>query len=472
MMNNREAAAGCLSAEQLAAGRPAVHLSPDGGWLNDPNGLVFFAGEYHVFYQTYPYDTCNPTIYWGHVKSRDLIHWDRCPLALAPDRDYDRDGCFTGSAIVKDNQLYLMYTGHKKTENGYEETQNIAFSRDGIHFEKYEGNPVIRELPPNTTMRFRDPKIWQENGVYRAAIGAEDTDGGGKVVLYRSEDLLHFEYQGILHHRAHGLGNMWECPNYTEVDGAPFLICSPKGIQADWARSGFSCGAFRRLPENGEFGEFQILDDGFDFYAPQVLEDGERRLLWAWFALPDTLPPGKAMGWAHALTLPRELYQGENNRLCMRPARELTGLRREIPDREQAFLLSSGEDRLSFGIPAPAEALITIEEPEKLTDPVVLSFEGEGKTLLQLTCDLSAGALKLTRGREVHETSVSLQNRLELRIFIDRPYVEIFVNDGLRVFSSVIYGEGTLTGSLLCRKKLYGSFVIYRLEADSSLFTD
>ena len=124
--------------------KPIFHITPERGWMNDPNGLVEYKGVYHVFYQADPEHLVNEKIEWGHKISHDLLHWEECPQALFPNECYDRDGCFTGSAVIKDDKMYLLYTGHVNQENGYIETQNLAVSEDGIHFEKYEGNPVIK----------------------------------------------------------------------------------------------------------------------------------------------------------------------------------------------------------------------------------------------------------------------------------------------------------------------------------------
>ena len=126
--------------------KPSAHFSAPIGWINDPNGFVYFRGEFHLFYQYNPYDSAWGSLHWGHAKSKDLVNWEHLPVALAPDKDYDKDGCFSGSAIVKDDTLWLMYTGHIVNEDGsVRQVQNMAYSTDGIHFEKVEQNPVATE---------------------------------------------------------------------------------------------------------------------------------------------------------------------------------------------------------------------------------------------------------------------------------------------------------------------------------------
>ena len=168
--------------------RPAFHLSSRVGWMNDPNGFSLYDGKYHLFYQYHPYNSHWGPMHWGHAVSKDLLHWEYLPCAMAPDEPYDSDGVFSGSALtLPDGRHLLMYTGVIRTffEDGRTldiQTQNIAFG-DGIRYEKYKGNPVIREdgLPEGGSIHdFRDPKIWQkEDGSYRAVVATiSDTAAG------------------------------------------------------------------------------------------------------------------------------------------------------------------------------------------------------------------------------------------------------------------------------------------------------
>ncbi len=150
--------------------RPDFHLSVRTGWMNDPNGFSYYKGRYHMFYQYYPYDTKWGPMHWGHAVSTDLLHWDYLPAALAPDEAYDRDGCFSGSAIeLPDGRQLLMYTGVVRTPqwNGGHcdiQTQCIAVG-DGVDYEKCDCNPVLdsRDLPEGFSREdFRDPKMWKD----------------------------------------------------------------------------------------------------------------------------------------------------------------------------------------------------------------------------------------------------------------------------------------------------------------------
>ena len=175
--------------------RPAFHLSTRAGWMNDPNGFSFYRGEYHLFYQYYPYDSHWGPMHWGHAVSRDLLKWKYLPAVLAPDMPYDRDGCFSGSAVtLPDGRHLLMYTGVQKeypVMGNDIQTQCLAIG-DGLEYEKYEGNPVLtaRDLPEGASpYDFRDPKILElEDGSYQCIMGSRPADGSGQQTYGRSGD--------------------------------------------------------------------------------------------------------------------------------------------------------------------------------------------------------------------------------------------------------------------------------------------
>ncbi|MFQ7059052.1 MAG: glycoside hydrolase family 32 protein, partial [Turicibacter sanguinis] len=149
--------------------RLKYHMMPTVGWMNDPNGLIQYKGDYHLFYQYYPYDDVWGPMHWGHATSKDLLKWTDQEVALAPDQSYE-SGCFSGGAIVKDDELYLMYTSHiEAADNGgvQKQTQSIAVSHDGKTFVKYANNPVIKEtaIPEGASKAdFRDPNPSIEMG--------------------------------------------------------------------------------------------------------------------------------------------------------------------------------------------------------------------------------------------------------------------------------------------------------------------
>lgn len=151
--------------------RLTFHLTPPVGLMNDPNGLVYFKDKYHVFFQWNPFGTKHTFKAWGHFSSEDFIQWEEHPPALVPSEWYEKDGCYSGSALTHQGKLYLFYTGNVRTNNGGRESyQCLAVSEDGIHFEKQ--GPVI-ELPKGYTSDFRDPKVWREKDRWYLVVGAQ-----------------------------------------------------------------------------------------------------------------------------------------------------------------------------------------------------------------------------------------------------------------------------------------------------------
>ena len=427
--------------------KPIFHITPESGWMNDPNGLVEYKGAYHVFYQADPEHLVNEKIGWGHKISYDLLHWEECPQALFPNECYDRDGCFTGSAVIKDDKMYLLYTGHVNQENGYIETQNLAVSEDGIHFEKYEGNPVIENPPIDTTMRFRDPKIWEQNGKYYVAIGGESKDKCGKVVYYVSNDLYNYTYCGKLADSDGSLGNMWECPNFTRVENTDVLIFSPKGLGKEFPvsfESGYMLGTMDYENKKFEHDAYRTLDYGFDFYAPQTMEteDG-RRILIGWMQSWDNPMYPDTQRYSGIMTVPRELSM-KGGRICQKPVRELENYRSNVISYDNVCIHEETELKGINGRSIDLQIALKGNEYGKFRIKLVadekhyseIIYDKDEKTL---TFDRTHSGFKKdtisTRSMYVSDK----KDVINLRILVDRFSVEIFVNDGEQVMTSLIY---------------------------------
>lgn len=296
------------------------HFEPEKGWINDPNGLVFFRGRYHAFFQHNPYAAHWDRMHWGHAVSDDLITWEELPIALSPDEPYEDDGgCFSGSAIVgKDGKLYLFYTSvsHKLGQ-----TQSVAVSDDGLHFEKYSENPVISACPIGAA-DFRDPKVTFIDGRYYMVCGS-GKDGAGKILLFTSEDLLEWIYVGVLFESAE-LSPVAECPDFFKLGDRYLLMYSLMGKRERAAA--FVVGRFdgeRLTAESIQFPEY-----GPHFYAPQTFSDGARRILIAWMYSWDKKPEPGAVR-AGSFTIPRELSL-VNGAVHTYPIAEARGLLADI----------------------------------------------------------------------------------------------------------------------------------------------
>ena len=346
--------------------RPAYHFSPRIGWLNDPNGLSYYDGRYHLFYQYHPYSTYWGPMHWGHAVSDDLITWEYLPAALAPDTEYDYSGCFSGSAVTMDDGSHLlMYTGcgdssGDPTGKGrWIQLQSIAIRKPGgSEYAKYEGNPVISadDLPEGgDPYEFRDPYMWRcADGSYRAIVanGRTSADEGTRLLLFRSGDGLHWGDGKVLFEDERRIGVMWECPNFFPLDGRHILMASPMDMQAE---EGDAVGSIRFPQGNnvcyitGDYNEqleefkpdaddadagyymYEPVDGGLDFYAPQTFKTADgRRVMIGWMQDP-------SMANVHSedefkifgqMTVPRELTL-KDGRLIQRPVSELEKYRQD-----------------------------------------------------------------------------------------------------------------------------------------------
>ncbi|WP_022793342.1 glycoside hydrolase family 32 protein [Marinococcus halotolerans] len=432
--------------------RQQFHLMPPAGLMNDPNGLVQWQGVNHVFYQWMPFHTGHGSKWWGHAATRDWVHWELLPPALAPVHDFEKNGCYSGSAVAHEGLLYLFYTGNVKDEHGNRTSyQCLAVSSDGVEFEKH--GPVIYQ-PEGYTAHVRDPKIWFEAGMWWLVIGAQRHDLEGQVLLYRSADLREWEFLGPLAGKdvtlSASFGYMWECPDFFELGGSRVLLVSPQGLEAEAARyqnqyqTGIFSGKFS--PETGTFshGEFREMDLGFEFYAPQTfLDEQDRRLLIGWMGVPDQQEqahPTIADGWVHCLTVPRELTM-QNGHLHQQPIEEYRQLRGE----HASAVVAVDDEALvwqSWNAPT-AEVYLEVEKDKSWTVSwrryFHIFYEAGGQTLTFERPDL-------VTGEPVRRTS-RVNDVRSLRCLFDCSSAEVFVNDGEYVSTSRLFpalGAGEL----------------------------
>lgn len=416
--------------------RLKYHIMGKQGWINDPNGMIYFKGYYHVFFQHSPHDSKWGPMHWGHVRSKDLIHWENLPIALFPEAE---DGCFSGSAIEHDGKLFLLYTAHHELKGevvSVVQEQNLAYSEDGINFVKYEGNPVIKAPMLNNTADFRDPKIWSDGHKFYCVIGGQTLDKRGQVLVYESDDIYHWNFKQTLAQASEASkeGYMWECPDYFEINGQKILIISPQGIKEQDERFNnlFQCGYFIGREENGKLtyqpDSFQELDYGHDFYAAQTLlaPDG-RRILIAWMAMWEQDMPEQVDGWAGCMTFPRELII-KDDQIFMRPVRELALL-------EQEVIL---EEILSNYQMTYANRSLEIETfaSEASDFDLTLSY-GES----DLNLSYQNGKLFLTKTGYPSRVFTRTLKTTNFKILCDTSSVEIFFEEG-PVFSERLYGVG------------------------------
>lgn len=270
--------------------RPKYHVSPKVGWVNDPHGIVYFKGQYHLFCQHYPYETCSKDVHWGHFTTKDFIHFDEVRCAIAPDEPYDMSGCWSGSVIVENDKLFIFYTGFHLREDGkYYQVTCGAVSEDGINFKKFDNNPVIGfdKIPEYTNIvDFRDPCVFKENDKFYIIMGSKSKEEVPMVLLYESDDLYHWNFKKKLASDER-YGTMFECPNLVRFKDCAYLITSPQNIplKDDNFFNVSSCIYFR-MPRDFINNDFKLenvreMDHGFDYYAPNVCDKEKIMVAWS-----------------------------------------------------------------------------------------------------------------------------------------------------------------------------------------------
>lgn len=319
--------------------RPQYHFTASKGWINDPNGLIFFKGWYHLFYQWNPKGCQWGEMHWGHAVSRDMLHWKDLPVALVPDQIYDshpEGGCFSGSAVEKDGKLYLFYSATCQEKGRMKQTQCMAVSEDGIRFQKYQHNPVIAVPPEGASDDFRDPKVFVHNGIWYMVVGGSVggalQGGDGRIFLYQSQNLYQWEYCGVILKSNGKMGTMFECPDMFYLNGKWIVTCSPM-YHSDYRKAIYCIGEMDFEGCNYKIEKIGNLDYGFDYYAPQSFLDarGNRVLLawqngWLWMPWCKDWGPTGVEGWRGALSLPRSITLEDGERLRIYPVKELCQL--------------------------------------------------------------------------------------------------------------------------------------------------
>lgn len=448
--------------------RPQYHFSPPANWLNDPNGFVYYQGEYHLFYQHNPGGSLPNfrQMHWGHAVSRDLVSWQHLPVALCPD---EHGSIYSGSAVVDwkgtagfgQEALVAVFTSHKE---GYE-AQSLAYSTDrGRTWTKYAGNPVV--LPPDGLADFRDPKVfWYDQtgaGHWVMVLAAGDA-----VRFYRSPDLIHWEPSSCFGSEHGSHVGVWETPDLFElpVGEGPetrWVLTVGVGDGGPAGKSGmqYFIGQFDGDTFVSENPEHVILwtDYGADYYAAQSWSDEPqgRRVMAGWLTNWQYATRVPTSTWRGVFSLPRELSlkQTKNGvRLYHRPIPELSALRGRH-HHWQNTTITSGTNLLE-GITSDLVEIVA----EFQLNPAVHSFGFEvrvgkeeqttiGYNVLQhqVFVDRSnSGRSSFDEGfAGIHTANLEPEaGMIRLQIFVDRASVEVFGNDGLVVLSDSIFPDGS-----------------------------
>lgn len=442
--------------------QPRFHITAGVGWINDPNGFSVYKGEYHLFYQYYPYDINWGPMHWGHVKTRDFLHWERLPCALAPDSFPDKNGCWSGGAIeLPDGRHLLMYTGIRNVRgaNGLAETrqtQCLAIG-DGTDYEKYQDNPVLSEtdLPEGgSPIDFRDPKIWFEDGKYWCVVGNRPADGSGSILLFESEDALHWTFASILASCHNQFGKMWECPDFFELNGKHVLLTSPQdmtsmGLEFHPGNSTLCIiGEFDRKKLHLLRENTQAIDYGTDFYATQSLKtpDG-RRVMIAWMQSWDSAGcKMNKLPFFGQMTLPRELNI-RDGRLIQNPVREIEAFRSVKVSYHNVMVSDEINLQGVFGRFLDMTVKVRPGNRNAMYRYFKVNVAKNGECVTVIRHKPENNTIRVDRSRSgfphdivnVRDFPIGAKEELKLRIILDRYSLELFVNDGEQAASFVIY---------------------------------
>lgn len=419
--------------------RQKLHLEPPVGWLNDPNGLSFFKGKYHVYFQYAPDDAQgNAKKCWGHYESKNLTDWEFTGTVLVPDIPEDKDGVYSGCAYVNDDMLNIFYTGNVKENGNFDyitagRQGNVIMvtSRDGHAMSAKKVLLTNSDYPKNCSCHVRDPKVWKEDEGYKMVLGARMLDDEGAVLLYESDNLTDWKYRTTV--TIPGFGYMWECPDYFNVDGHGYLSISPQGLSYEKYRfqNVYSSGYFKCadiLKGEDNLSDFEEWDYGFDFYAPQTFEapDG-RRIMIGWMGIGDIPYSNKTvqLGWQHCLTIPRHITADRDGTLLQNPVVELEKLR------GQEYILSSGESR-NFML--PFELIARTGEAFDITFKDIANISYKDGIVILMFTDMDVSGNRTCR-------RVKLERCTDIRLIADMSGIEIYLDGGRKVMSSRFYPE-------------------------------
>jgi beta-fructofuranosidase len=447
--------------------RPTYHFTSPANWMNDPNGVIQWDGGWHLFYQHNPAAAKFGLIHWGHATSDDLIHWRDLPFALTPTPgSADENGCWSGCLVDNDGVPTIVYTGARGARHETQ-TQCLATSRDGLlTWEKYGGNPVLSEVPAETgqTNDFRDPYVWREGKTWYLVLASRIVGVGGAALLYRSPDLIHWEYlHPLLVGSAEKTGTVWECPSFFPLGDKWVLIVAGKGGGTPFTVWYF-IGEYadqRFTPES----EGRL--DYANFYAPYVTRDDQnRRLLLGWLTEARSEQAHLAAGWAGAHAIPRVLSL-QDGQLHMQPVPELNSLRGERAEFNNIRLAGDDVTLAVEGTTLDIEAeLVAVG---KVGFKVACSPDGAEQT--RITYDPGTGLLSVNREKTsaVDNGSDTSPNEaphtlapgesLKLRVLLDGSVLEVIANGRTSICSRIYpsradsrgvraFGQGTLTATV------------------------
>jgi fructan beta-fructosidase len=443
--------------------RPQVHFSPAEHWTNDPNGMVFYKGIYHLFFQYYPDGTTWGPMHWGHAASKDLVHWQQQPTALFPD---SLGYIFSGSAVVDSNNtsgfgkdgripLVAIFTHHDPMgeKQGHDNFQNesLAYSLDeGKTWVKYAGNPVLH----NPGIRdFRDPKVMWYAPLKKWVMTLATKD---RVTFYASSDLKNWTRQSDFGAEAGAHGGVWECPDLflLSLNGKTYwvlLVSINPGGPNHGSATQYFIGQFDGEKFKALSTETRWVDYGPDDYAGITwFNTGARKIFLGWMSNWDYANQVPTSPWRNAMTIPRELSLKNSAGqilLASKPVAELNRLNDKIiVFNAGAF---NGENLLNAAAKLPVQYRLkisfdklndfTITLTNKTGDKVIVGYSHSKGSYYIDRSNAGQKAFNKDFARVLYAPRFSKQPGSDLELVIDAASVELFADGGLSVMTALVF---------------------------------
>lgn len=417
-----------------------IHVKAPKNWTNDPNGLIWYKGQYHLFYQHFPFEPRWGTMHWGHAVSKDLVEWEHKDIALYPSKFDDQSGCYSGSAVERDGELYLFYTGVRYLqidpedifhclEDQFVASQMLVTSPDGENFDNQKDKrtviPVIEDPKIGCRVHTRDPKVWKGKDAWYMLLGSRTEEGKPKLLFYKSPDLYQWTFQNDVT-KENALGWMWECPDYFEVDGHQLLFISPMDMMTDGKQGGCQticmpvefqeASCTMRIPDT-----YQFMDYGMDIYAPQsALDEEGRRIVFTWVRMPEAVD-GK---WNGMFTLAR-VVEAKDGHIYFRPH----------PNIKKAF--TRRIDKPSQAEEAGYRVQLELEDGEEVSIGGYRIFRRGNRI-----CTDRSWVFGNHSDYRLEFWTPEVKEGWRLDVYVDPNLIEVYVNDGEYVISNVVYGLG------------------------------
>lgn len=429
-MNSIEVANGYIKKARCEVNgkyRLKYHMAPPVGWMNDPNGLIYFDGEYRLYYQAYPFGSTNGVMHWGGFVSNDLVNYGDLGVVIAP--DCNGENIFSGGAVEKDGKIFALYTRHYEHYGEKSEEIYLATSCNGKDFDLC-GKVFDNETLPENISRvdFRDPCPAKIGDKYFVFVGGKDINTNRGLIVVLGGELTNLQYKFTIG-PFYELGDMGECPSYCKVDGKDVIVASGCNVAQrgnDFKNVNSSVFIVGDIDfENGNMNVDFIreIDKGDTFYAPQFISGAKTPTMIGWFEMWGKRYPTHEWGhgWAGAFTVPRQLGI-EDGTIIQTPVKSLEKYERNAAD---GAIPKCADIRLNFS----GEGKVTLKAEN---GEVVVGSDG-GIYLDTERANNLGGCVRRTDGTYA---------RSVVRILLDVSGIEIFISGGRETISSRIYLDG------------------------------